>query len=77
MFVQDQNALVFLRRGETVRIEAVGKNALRVRATPERFSGQDWALEGAKPKKAQIEIGEGGASITNGRIRCTVSPLGQ
>ena len=77
MFVQDQNALVFVRRGETVRIEAVGKNALRVRATPERFSGQDWALEGAKPKKAQIEIGEGGASITNGRICCTVSPLGQ
>ena len=55
IFENDNNALVFKRNGETVRIEAWGKNALRVRSTMLKdFTGCDWALtekpEGSKPE---------------------------
>ena len=55
VFENDNNVLVAKRGGETLRIEAWGKNSLRVRATmlPE-FTGLDWALSepvtvGAEP----------------------------
>ena len=34
MFRLENDTLIFERRGETVRVQAVGKNGLRVRATP-------------------------------------------
>ena len=78
MFTREANELVFRRRGETVRISAVGQDALRVRATPApEMDPRDWALEGAVPGRAEIAVGEAGASIANGRIRCEISRLGQ
>ena len=90
-FVNDGGALAFSHRGEQVRIESWGRDALRVRATRGReFSGHDWALtEPVEPAPAQIVIeetefrdGDGSfvrrerASITNGRIRAEVNHAG-
>ena len=76
MFEQRDGALYFSRCGERVCIQALGRDGLRVRATMEpRFSEEDCALAGAVPHAAEIEIGEGGASVRSGRIRCTVTPL--
>lgn len=59
-------------------MQAVGRDGLRVRATMfPRFDGADWALAGALPHDADIEIGEGGATVRNGHIRCEITPLGQ
>ena len=78
MFEQKNGALCFSRRGERVCVQAVGRDGLRVRATMfPRFDGADWALAGALPHDADIEIGEGGATVRNGRIRCEITPLGQ
>ena len=44
-FVNDNGALVFYHLGETVRIEAWGKDSLRVRSTMfSGFTGNAWAL---------------------------------
>ena len=45
IFSNENGALVAQRGGETLKIEAWGKNALRVRATMlSDFIGEDWAL---------------------------------
>ena len=90
-FENDSNALVFKQNGETVRIEAWGKNALRVRSTMLRdYTGCDWALtEKPASSEARVEFfdseyaGDGWgkcthkhASITNGRIRAEVNFAG-
>ncbi len=90
-FENDNNALVFKRNGETVRIEAWGKNSLRVRSTMLRdYTGCDWALT-EKPEASSPEVkifdveypteGWGPftqthASITNGRVRAEVNYTG-
>ena len=46
MFWEKEGKLIYSYDGETVCIEAWGKDALRVRATKNRsFTGRDWALE--------------------------------
>ncbi len=92
LFTNDNGALVFKTKGETVRIEAWGENALRVRATMfSMFTGKDWALT-EKPSitKGDVKIGKltewcGDGSnpdwhevgeITNGRIKATVNFVG-
>ena len=46
MFLEKEGKLIYSYDGETVCIEAWGKDALRVRATKNRsFTGRDWALE--------------------------------
>lgn len=87
-FDKENGALVVRHNGETLRIEAWGKDSLRVRATKLwEFTKQDWALiEAVEPQNAVVEIneeehwvGDGTidkkkiASITNGRIRATVN----
>lgn len=91
-FEQKDGALTCKRRGETLRIEAWGTNALRVRATrhPE-FSGRDWALSqdvDAGPATIEETQGDpyvrdgkphtttGCMRIANGRISCVVNPAG-
>lgn len=90
-FENKDGVLVAYHNGETLRIEAWGKDSLRVRATklPE-FTDQDWALtENVKSEEAVVEIGmedhwvgDGTidqkpiASITNGRIRAVVNFAG-
>ena len=44
-FEQDGDALVWTARGETLRIEPWGNDAVRVRCTrAPRFTGKNWAL---------------------------------
>ena len=44
MFLEKEGKLIYSYDGETVCIEAWGKDALRVRATKNRsFTGRDWA----------------------------------
>ena len=90
-FTFEQNALIAQRGGETLRIEAWGKDALRVRATMlPAFSGYDWALTqapAASEAKTQLWeedfwVGDSTvtkkeiASITNGRIKAVVNFAG-
>ncbi len=87
-FEKGKGTLVARCNGETLRIEAWGKDSLRVRATRLwEFTEQDWALtEEPGPQETVVEIHEedylGGdgtvgrkraASITNGRIRAEVN----
>ena len=81
-FRNENGVLVARRNGETLRIEAWGKDSLRVRATMfSKFTGSDWALT-EEPEALAPEIvietdgGEPRASITNGRIKATVNFAG-
>ena len=91
IFQQEQNALIARKGGETLRIEAWGKDSLRVRATMfPQLTGNDWALtEQPEAATAKIETytqslrsGDGSfwdapmASIENGRIKATVNYSG-
>ena len=90
-FINENNTLVVRNNGETLRIEAWGKDSLRVRSTMlPAFTDQDWALtEAVQPQNAAVEIceedhwvGDGTidkrqiASITNGRIKAVVNFAG-
>jgi len=82
-FIQQDQALICRRQGETLRIEPWGKDSLRVRATmyPD-FCGRDWALtEQPAAQAGEIRFyeekhreGDGSfrgypiASIANGRM---------
>ena len=91
MFTAEKNALVANRGGETLRIEAWGKNALRVRAVMyDGWTGCDWALtEPPAETDCSVTIGEEDfwvgdgtvsrvpcAEIRNGSIRATVNFAG-
>ena len=81
-FIENDNALIFQHQGETGRIEAWGKDSLRVRTTRRgEFSNIEWALtEAVEPCKPTISIDDGNgwpfASITNGRLKATVNHAG-
>jgi len=81
MFSQDQGVLVYRFDSETLRIEAWGPNAFRVRATHEAsLLAENWALTEALPTTSPvIEIldDEGGAIIRNGMITAHVSQRGK
>lgn len=87
-FIQEKNALICRRQGETLRIEPWGRDALRVRATMyPAFSGRDWALtEAIQDQNAEITFGEEEkrqgdgtyaklpmATVTNGRVSVSVN----
>ena len=73
------NKLVWSSYGEELTVEACGENALRVRASRNR--GQvypDGALIPTAPVSAICEEdGNGGATITAGKIRATLSAAGK
>ncbi len=87
-FLEQNGALVCRRQGETIRIEAWGRDSLRVRATMyPALTGENWALT-ETPQESTAEIrmleeslrtGDGTmqayplASITNGRLKATVN----
>ena len=59
MIFAEQHALVFRRDFETLRIEAWGENALRVRATQNAaFTGRDWALDPKDAAKGKVSTFE-------------------
>ena len=90
-FTIENGALVFYLNGEMTRIEAWGKDSLRVRSTMQgAFTGNDWALTEDVPHgEAQILVeeedhwvGDGTidkkekATVTNGRIQAVVNFAG-
>lgn len=90
-FVNEGNALVCYHNGEMLRIEAWGRDALRVRSTMQhRLQNTDWALsEAPSVKEAVVTIeeedhwvGDGTidkrqfATITNGKIKAVVNFVG-
>lgn len=89
-FIAEQNALICRRQGETLRIEAWGKDALRVRATMEpAIRDKNGALTEPVESEAEVQIGtephrvgDGSwdtrpiASIRCGRIRAVVNFAG-
>lgn len=77
-FIKEDNALIFQRQGETLRIESWGKESFRVRATRfPTFSGNDWALtETPKKTKVKIKITDEEAMIVNGNLMATINPYG-
>ena len=90
-FLTDGDALIARHGGEALRIEAWGKDSLRVRAVMyDAWTGRDWALT-EKPEqtacrittgKEDFQVGDGTisqvpcAEIINGRIRATVNFAG-
>lgn len=90
-FVNENNALVCYHQGEILRIEAWGKDSLRVRATMQgKFTGNGWALSetpGKATPKVTIDeedhwVGDGTtdkrdiATIENGRMKAVVNFAG-
>ena len=86
-FKTENGVLIFKRRYETIRIEAWGENALRVRATQNHhFTAEDWALtEPVNAKaKAYMEVRPTAygfdmniAVIENGTIRAEMTEGGR
>nr|WP_314466396.1 TIM-barrel domain-containing protein [uncultured Clostridium sp.] len=90
-FLNDNGALVFYHNGEMGRIEAWGKDSVRVRTTMlGKFNGNDWALtenvenmdSSVKIEREDHWVGDGTmdqreiASITNGCIKVVVNFVG-
>ena len=63
--------LMFRYERECVWVEPWGENSLRVRAAKDGVLRENaiGALDGCVKTDAQMEIHEGGASVTNGNIR--------
>ena len=81
MLYKDGNRLIFRYDAEEVWVEPWGDNAFRVRATKEsRYPEEEeegWALQKVEPRPAEIKFGENEASITNGKIKATISSFGK
>jgi alpha-D-xyloside xylohydrolase len=78
-FRQEGNALIFELNHETVRIEAWGRDSLRVRATIEpAFRDEQYSalLEPARTRPT-IEIADNAATIRNGALRAEISNTGK
>jgi alpha-D-xyloside xylohydrolase len=79
-WIADSTSLTFKYDSETVRLEAWGRNALRVRATHEAFfPTEDWALSEPLPagQSAVINQQDKPFTIQNGNITATVSARGK
>ncbi len=76
-FCKENHALVGKMKHETLRVEAWGKNALRVRSTQyPKLSDNDWALADSTAGEAEIIMEGDGAVIRNGKISARVNPFG-
>lgn len=69
---------MFRYDAEILVVEPWGKDSLRIRATKQaQMPGNDWALLEQSVTDAIIEIGEDGATVTNGKIIAKVNPHGK
>ncbi len=77
-FKIENGALIYTYNSELVKIEPWGKNALRVRATPDaKLSQKNRALLEQEPTTAKIVINENGASIQNGNAIAEINKDGK
>lgn len=78
IFYENDNAITGRNENETLRVEAWGNNALRVRSTMyPKLNPEDWALSYIEPTNVNISIDENQAEITNGRIKAVITKFGQ
>ncbi len=78
MITVEKNALLYSSCGETLRVEAYGSNALRVRATKKAsFRNGNGASETRPCSRAVETSADHGASIRNGKLRAELSPEGK
>lgn len=77
-FHHDGNALIAKNGNETIKVQAWGKNALRVRVTQyPGFTEENVALEYAEPEDiVAVEMMQNMATIQNGKINCIISKSG-
>lgn len=81
IFLSENNALIVRKQNEQLRIEAWGKDSIRIRATQYMdFTKRNWALceeISDEQKQAVIDInGTEPATLTNGRISVKVNMVG-
>jgi len=68
--------LVIAHGGQTIVVEAWGKDSLRVRVTPDGSKQtSDWALDIPLKSKGKVEITQRQAVIRNGNISCKISNI--
>lgn len=78
MLYSKDRRLVFRYEAEQLWIEAWGENALRVRATKcSKMPTEDWALQTPAQTEAEMNVVEKESSISDGKIRATVSSRGK
>jgi alpha-D-xyloside xylohydrolase len=78
IFGRGPNRLEYRFDAERLWIEGWGENGLRVRAAKTASMPQEpWALLDPAPSEPRIDIGPGGASITNGKIQARIAPNGK
>lgn len=76
-FTLDGDRLIRKYESETLWIEPWGRDSLRVRATHRSaMSDEDWALLQPDSCKADVEIGDTTATLTNGKITASISKGG-
>jgi alpha-D-xyloside xylohydrolase len=80
-FKKTANALIFTKGNETLRIEAWGKDSLRVRSTLEpEFTKNNWGLTepitGKNSAVVKIDEKNDCASISNGKLTAEINPRG-
>lgn len=79
MIREDKNRLIYERGSERVFLSAYGKDGIRAEATNgSDYLKNEWLLEGINPSVARTWKDEEGKSwIENGRIRASITELGQ
>lgn len=78
IFRRDHSRLIRAFDSERIWVEPWGPNSLRVRATHrQRMALEDWALLPQARSDVDIRIGNGHASICNGRIEASISDDGR
>lgn len=72
MFTTDESAITWTGGGETLRVEAWGRNSLRVRASLTVVSDEPWALAERRDAPAQVRVDGDTATIRSGGIIATL-----
>lgn len=78
MFKREKNRLIWQYDRESIWIESWGKAAFRVRVTKnQRMTDENWALTECEETRVQINIGDGGAAVTNGKLTAEIDNAGR
>ena len=72
----ENNMLVYREGGQTIKMQAWGRDGLRVRITPtEGGQTSDWALNIPLERQGEIDITPHSASIRNGKISAQIDDI--
>lgn len=68
MFTTDESAITWTGGGETLRVEAWGRDSLRIRSSLTAMSEEPWALTERMDAAAQVRVDGATATISSGGI---------